>query len=300
MYSFRGCSVDTREFFEHYRLDNMEWQTVGHELIQNALGKQIRAHAVAQAYLFVGPSGVGKRTLAKEFTDKLAQAAGHGSQLIEFSFSQSTIEQVRELIYRLSLRPQFGGRQVAILDAAEEMSVSAANALLKTIEEPTVSTVVIFVSSRNSVLATMRSRCQVFQFGRLSPEQMQAWARSGGVSDWSEEALAAADGSPGQFLLHQSALYVTSEGAWSPDVEGLTAFLRAPLAERLSFVGRWADDDTEVLRRRIAAWLDVLYKQPAVCTDLKKALVVLLEAWRRLQTNANKKLVLQYVCINIV
>lgn len=276
----------------------MEWQTVGHEPIQNALERQIQTNSVAQAYLFVGPSGVGKRTLAKEFSDKLAQAAGYGSPQIEFSFAQSTLEQVRELIYQLSLRPQSGGWQVAILDAAEDMSVSAANALLKTIEEPTAASIVIFVSSRDSVLATVRSRCQVFQFGRLTLEQMRMWARSRGL-EGRPEVMLAADGSPGQFLLYPSAPYAASEVIWSPDVQGLTAFLRASLAERLSLIGRWAGDDTEALRRHIAAWLDVLYKQPAVCADFKKALIVLLEAWRRLQTNANKKLVLQYVCINI-
>lgn len=277
----------------------MAWETVGHERIQGVLERQIQANAVAQAYVFVGPSGVGKRTLAKEFAGKLAQSGVRGFELVEFSFAHSTLEQVRELIYRLSLRPQTGNKQIAILDAAEDMSISAANALLKTIEEPTAATVVIFVSSRDSLLATVRSRCQVFRFGRLSSEQMQAWVRSSGL-EVGQDVVRAADGSPGQFLLRLGAAQVTSATTLSSVEEDLTTLLRAPLAERLSLVGRWAGDDAEVLRGRIADWLDLLYKQPTVCTDLRKALTVLLEAWRRLQTNANKKLVLQYVCINIV
>jgi hypothetical protein len=82
--------------------------------------------------------------------------------------------------------------------------------------------------------------------------------------------------------------------------EELRSMLQASLSERLSFVSRWAEDDVEVFTTRIATWLTLLYRQPELYSDMVKPLSVLLEAWRRLQTNANKKLVSEYVCINIV
>lgn len=277
----------------------MEWQTIGHEHIYRLLEKQLAADAVAHAYLFVGPRGVGKHSLATEFARKVLDTPSSHLQPISFSFSDARLEQVRELTQRLSLRPQMGSRQVAILDEADQMSTAAANALLKTIEEPTASTVLILISHRDNVLPTIRSRCQTFQFGRLSAASMALWTRTNGVSNDSASALLSADGSPGEFLKQMQEAGVATPTAVASYVHELQSLLGAPISERLSFVSRWADDDVEAFTARIVAWLTLLYKQPELCKDITKSLSILLEAWRRLQTNANKKLVSEYVCINI-
>lgn len=275
----------------------MEWQTIGHEHICRLLEKQLATDAVAQAYLFVGPRGVGKHSLATEFARKVLNTQSSHVQPISFSFVGARIEQVRELTQRLSLRPQAGDRQVAILDEADHMSNAAANALLKTIEEPTASTVLILISHRDNVLPTIRSRCQSFQFGRLSVTNMTRWAQAQGMSKELMATLVSADGSPGEFLRQAQKV---GAAPVAPYTEELYSLLKAPISERLSFVNRWADDDIEALTARITLWIALLYKQPGLCADITKSLSVLLEAWRRLQTNANKKLVSEYVCINIV
>lgn len=278
----------------------MEWQTVGHERTREVLSRQLMAGRMSQAYLFVGPSGVGKHTLAAEFARKISKTEETHQQPIEFSFAQSSLEEVRGLTHQLSLRPQSGTTQVAILDHVEEMTSAAANALLKSIEEPSPSTILLLIASRDNALATIRSRCQVFQFGRLSSLHMHAWAEMRGYGAGQEAALLAADGSPGQFLAQGHAAHAQARTEWVLHREDFQALVQAPLSERLSFISRWAGDDAEVSSARIAAWLTILYKQPALCKETTKSLSVLLEAWRRLQTNANKKLVLEYVCINIL
>ena len=277
----------------------MEWRIVGHEHICKLLEKQLTGGAVAQAYLFVGPRGVGKHALAVEFAQRVLDTPSSRVQPIEFSFTSTRLEQVRELTQQLSLRPQMGDKQIAILDEADEMSVPAANALLKSIEEPTASTVLILISHRDNVLPTIRSRCQYFRFGRLSGANMALWAQARGIGKDLAAALVSADGSPGEFLWQAEEVGVSARRV-SMHAEELQDLLTASLSERLSLVSRWADDDTEVFATRITSWLTLLYKKPELCSDITRSLSVLLEAWRRLQTNANKKLVLEYVCINIV
>lgn len=278
----------------------MEWQTIGHERIREVLNRQLVAGRMSQAYLFIGPYGVGKYTLAAEFARKISNTEQTHQQPIEFSFAQSSLEEVRGLTHQLSLRPQSGTMQVAILDHVEEMTSAAANALLKTIEEPSSSTVLLLIASRDNVLATIRSRCQVFQFGRLSSLYMHAWAEKRGFGTGQEAALLAADGSPGQFLAETQTINPQASMQWQQYLNDFQELLEAPLSRRLSFISRWAGDDVEASSARIAAWLTALYKQPTLCKETTKSLSVLLEAWRRLQTNANKKLVLEYVCINIL
>lgn len=278
----------------------MDWQTIGHERIRATLARQLTLGRVAQAYLFIGPRGVGKHALAVEFARKISKSAETQEQPIEFSFADSSLEEVRELTRQLSLRPQSGSTQVAILDDVEEMTTAAANALLKTIEEPSASTVLLLIASQDNVLTTICSRCQVFKFGRLSSAEMKAWAQQHAVSPGQETALMAAEGSPGQFISPKEGSVLQGVGQDQDYLMDLRAFVQASLAERLSFISRWAGDDAEVISARIAAWLTLLYKQPTLCKEFTQSLSVLLEAWRRLQTNANKKLVLEYVCINIL
>lgn len=278
----------------------MDWQTIGHERIRAILARQLTLGRVAQAYLFIGPLGVGKHALAVEFAHKISKSAETQERPIEFSFADSSLEEVRELTRQLSLRPQSGSTQVAILDCVEEMTTAAANALLKTIEEPSASTVLLLIASQDNVLTTIRSRCQVFKFGRLSSAEMKAWAQQHAVLPGQEMALMAAEGSPGQFISSKEGSMPQNAGQGQDYLTDLRALVQATLAERLSFISRWAGDDAEVISARIAAWLTLLYKQPTLCKEFTQSLSILLEAWRRLQTNANKKLVLEYVCINIL
>jgi DNA polymerase III subunit delta' len=85
------------------------------------------------------------------------------------------IEQVREFIERLGLRPAHGSRRIAIIDDAEALNIPAQNALLKTIEEPPPHTIIFLVTrSERALLDTIRSRMRPIRFGPLAPAEIQA------------------------------------------------------------------------------------------------------------------------------
>src|SRR5262245_53663535 len=138
----------------------MTWGRVrGHAAIIRSLDSAWRKGRLGHAYLFVGPSGIGKHTLARglarallcETASKSLQACGRCAScaLVDAGTHPDLIlaarpedkvdlpiETVRELIEHLSLKPARGGRMMAILDDADDLNSEAANAFLKTLEEP--------------------------------------------------------------------------------------------------------------------------------------------------------------------
>lgn len=126
---------------------------------------------------------------------KTARKTEKPSQLIR-------VEVVRDFIEHEALSSHYGGYKLAIIDPAEAMNASAANALLKTLEEPRPSTLILLVSSQpERLLPTIRSRCQVLSFPLPTREQGLAWLQgqaqiqTGKETDWPLQ-LALAGGAP--------------------------------------------------------------------------------------------------------
>lgn len=111
------------------------------------------------------------------------------------------VDQVRELQRRLNTRPTLGNRRVVIIDPADDMETSAANALLKSLEEPPAGTSFLLIAHRiGRLLPTIRSRCRVLTFPRVSDLDMDAILARESPQASAEEraaAIAAASGSPG-------------------------------------------------------------------------------------------------------
>ena len=117
--------------------------------------------------------------------------------------NEIVVEDIRKLNRFFGLSATDGGRRVVIVDAADEMNTSAANALLKMLEEPPARTTLLLVSHQPSrLLPTIRSRCRTLRFSPLSPDDMhQALQQAGANSEIETEALTAlADGSVGAAL----------------------------------------------------------------------------------------------------
>ena len=162
----------------------------GQEHITNTLKKQIASNKTGHAYLFTGTRGTGKTTCAKimakalnclESTD--GEPCGHclNCQMAENdtlydiveidAASKSKVEDVRKLIDEVMFAPSMGRFKVYIVDEVHMMTGNAFNALLKTLEEPPSHTVFILATTEvQKVPATILSRCQRFDFKRLSPE----------------------------------------------------------------------------------------------------------------------------------
>ncbi len=154
--------------------------------------------------------------------------------------TELTVDQMRALGARLSLASQFGGWQIALIDPADAMNPNAANALLKTLEEPSTNTVIALVADDPSRLPpTIRSRCQKIDVPMPTRDQALAWLRSRGVDAAAAAAtLDASMNNPGQAeaWLADGALAVREECA--TDLAALSAARARPTA----VAERWAAD----------------------------------------------------------
>jgi DNA polymerase-3 subunit gamma/tau len=171
--------------YRKYRPQDFD-EVVGQEAVVRTLRNAIEHGQVRQAYLFAGPRGTGKTSLARILAKALncaqgptshpdktchaCQAIARGTSLdvIEMdAASQRGIDDIREIRDRVVLQPVEGRYKVYILDEAHQLTDAAWNALLKLIEEPPPHLVFVFCTTDLAkVLATVRSRCQVFTFSR--------------------------------------------------------------------------------------------------------------------------------------
>jgi len=161
-------------------------EVVGQEAVVRTLVNAIEQDKVRQAYLFAGPRGTGKTSLARILAKSLncahgptptpdgtchacvAIANGTSLDVIEMdAASQRGIDDIREIRERVVLQPVEGTYKVYILDEAHQLTDAAWNALLKLIEEPPPHLLFVFCTTElQKVLPTVRSRCQTFVFQR--------------------------------------------------------------------------------------------------------------------------------------
>jgi len=171
--------------YRKYRPQTFE-EVVGQEAVVRTLTNAIEQGKVRQAYLFAGPRGTGKTSLARILAKAVncehgptakpdgtchacvAIAAGSSLDVIEMdAASQRGIDDIRDIRERVVLQPVEGHYKVYILDEAHQLTDAAWNALLKLIEEPPPHLMFVFCTTElQKVLPTVRSRCQTFVFQR--------------------------------------------------------------------------------------------------------------------------------------
>ena len=256
------------------------------QLLQAALAHQ----RLAPAYLFAGPDGVGRRLAALRFLEgvlagtsgspgirrRLAEGNHPDLLWVEPTYSdkgqlipaskaeeagisrrtppQLRLEQIREVSRFLARRPVEAPGCLVVLEGVEAMAEGAANALLKTLEEPGAGLLVLITAAPERLLGTIRSRCQQIPFGRLAPELVEQVLAALPADGADPEAVRVdppelaelAAGSPGALLRHRQ--------QWQQLGEGLPDRLLSLSADPLKAL-ELARDLTEVLDGEQQLWL---------------------------------------------
>ena len=171
-----------------YRPDSFE-TLIGQDTIARTLSNSIRRGQLAHAYLFCGPRGVGKTTTARIFAKMIncmnpgadMEPCGQCESCVSFregrsyciheldAASNNSVEDIKTLMEQVQVPPQVGKYSVYIIDEVHMLSTQAFNAFLKTLEEPPAHAIFILATTeKHKILPTILSRCQTYDFNRIS------------------------------------------------------------------------------------------------------------------------------------
>jgi len=226
---------------------------VGQDRVASFMKAAVGSGNVSHAYLFVGPPGSGKGTAAKSLACaiicddngcgtcgecyRVRRGAHPDVHQIEPEGAAGYLkEQIDEIVHDVSLAPIDGHHKVYIVKAADQFKDSAANAFLKTLEEPPDDVIIILLAhSFDAVVPTIASRCQIVRFRRIPPSESTAIlvARTGADPDEAAAALAAAGGvvaravdflaSPARREVRAAILRVLKDLSFADDLDVLNA-----------------------------------------------------------------------------
>lgn len=280
-----------------------DWGLVGHEWAVRALALGISADRAAHAYLFTGPHAIGKTTLARALAQtlnctganrpcgqcascqKIARDRHSDVQIIEgvpvgYKFDEKSppppprandwerrilkIDQIRVLQHDVSRAPFEGRWRVVILRRFEEANEEAANAFLKTLEEPPAHTRLILTARDASLLLpTIASRCQVFALRPLAPAQIERALLERGIAQDSARLLSRLSGGRLGWAM-RAASNPAMLAARREHLDALNAVVNEGRAERLmraEVLAKKSDELPELLELWLGWWRDVLLIQ---------------------------------------
>jgi len=274
----------------------MTWDVLGHEWAADLLAEHAARGQERHAYLFTGPAGIGRRTLALRFAQALncpaaepsAAAPGqpcrtcntcqriermqHADLLVVQADQEGgvlKVDQIRTLLHHLSLAPYAARYKIGLLLRFQEAHPSAANALLKTLEEPTSRVILLLTAdSPEALLPTIVSRCEVLRLRPMPVDRLQAHLQQGtlpqtGGLDAEQAARLAhlAGGRPGRAVqLIENPQLVARHQEWVR--EGLR-LMGDNRRSRFAAAARVAED-RETLRQALLAWSS-LWRDVLLC-----------------------------------
>ncbi|HQQ91713.1 MAG TPA: DNA polymerase III subunit gamma/tau [Kiritimatiellia bacterium] len=274
---------------------------VGQEHVTRTLKNAIEAGRVAHAYLFVGPRGIGKTSLARIFAKALdcekgpttapcsacsmcrEIAAGNALDVLEIDgASNNGVDQVRDLRDQVQFAPTHGTFKIIIIDEVHMLSTAAFNALLKTLEEPPPHVKFIFATTEgDKVLPTIISRCQRFDLRRIQTplivERLRHICTAEHITIDDDALLAVARGAEGGMRDALSALdqLISFKGDALTEEDVLAVF---GLVSRRSLEGL----ATAVLKGDMPEILRLVAMFDSAGKDMRRLTVELMESFRNL------------------
>ncbi len=251
---------------------------LGHDRQIDILRRALAAGRLAHAYLFSGPDGVGKRLVALALVQtmfcldqtgcgrcaacrKLAHRNHPDLHFMEPDGSSIKIEQIRILQRELTFKPLEAPCKVALIDHTELLTSGAANALLKTLEEPPGATLLILLSAQpQRLLETIRSRCQPVHFARHPQARIQqVLEQKLGLSEKEAHVVASfSDGSFKKAFGKDRTLYIERRRELLKTLTGLSSGSILPVLEFAEALASEKSDLPDILEIFQAFYRDVL------------------------------------------
>lgn len=317
---------------------------IGHQKIIKLLSQSIEKNKVAQAYLFSGPEGVGKFTLAKKFARNLISGKnltilrnmvrngnGSGSEprdgdgkskkflsdliILEPEIEEKKgvtkerdikIERIRDVQKEMSLFPSQGNYRALIIDNAHKMNKVSQNALLKTIEEPNETSIIILVThEEGKLLPTVKSRCQKIRFNLVADSEIEKLLENAEIlrkgSTFKNKIISFSAGRPGwavKMARDKKELY-SRENA----LEELKKISVMNIVQRLEMAEEFSKNIPEAIKK-LELWIWIMHsgamKNFGNAPRFFKIIEKLENSADELKnTNANGRLVLENLIINL-
>ena len=230
----------------------------GHQKQWEFLKKSANLHQFSHAYLFSGQEKLGKKKIALEWASLLFGESVENFHpdliLVEPQKKEIQIEQIRELIWKLSLKPYSASSKIAIIDEAHTMNSHAQTCLLKTLEEPRGETILILISQAPEyLLPTILSRVEILKFYPVTKEEIKKYLLEQGAEEKTAEGIAEISlGRPGRALDFLSQPQkIKSFRAKTNEIKKLS---EADLALRFQYVKDLAEDPQD-LKEDLDIWL---------------------------------------------
>jgi DNA polymerase III delta prime subunit len=232
---------------------------IGHQKQLQFLEQSRQAGRLGHAYLLSGPSKIGKKTVALEWLSRLLETPLNETIAhADFIFvspladpktgqiaNEITVDQIRTLIKKLSLKSSLGKYKAAIIDNAHLMNSESQNCLLKTLEEPPGDSIIILIAQNSQrLLETIRSRCEVLQFNFVSQKDIENYARTnnGGLDEISlSQIVKLSFGRPGRLIefINDNA----RAKLWQERSKEFSRAVASELPERFAYVKKITEED---------------------------------------------------------
>ena len=166
-----------------YRPTSFE-EVIGQDNVTYTLKNSLITNQIPQALLFSGPRGVGKTSCARILAKEINNLESNNSEDYTFNIfeldaaSNNSVEDIRKINEQVRIPPRIGKYKVYIIDEVHMLSNSAFNAFLKTLEEPPKHIIFILATTeKNKIIPTVLSRCQIYDFNRISVVDIQSYLK---------------------------------------------------------------------------------------------------------------------------
>ncbi|OIO45961.1 MAG: hypothetical protein AUJ31_02985 [Parcubacteria group bacterium CG1_02_39_15] len=289
---------------------------IGHQKQWQFLENLFQSKRIPHALLFCGPEKLGKRTIALEFVKLICgkdilEREHPDFILVEPEQKEIQISQIRELSWRLALKPYSSPFKIAVINKAHCLNPEAQNSLLKTLEEPKGNAILILITSLPEALfPTIRSRCEIIKFYPVKNSEIEKFLRAQKtVPEKWQEIISLASGRPGLVMdLLQTPQAIDNQkkirNSFIKIIQS-DLFLRFQYAKTLSA-------DSENLKNALEIWMSLL--RDALISKIKGkaglgnySATKLIEAIRKIQTtnflisttNVNPKLALEVLLMEL-